>query len=286
MIVEFVRALATSQYVGGGFAVETFLLTWNPRRWSWDTLDNDLATYRSRGLWATAWSCGRRKAIHAGDRVFLLKQGPERPLGLFASGFLTSGAYMGRHFSQPRKKAIFVDVDFDVLLDPRCEVLPRKRLDVLPFSLVNWNTQSGGIQIDETVVAPLEDAWAEHVRRLGLSPLRREYDNGKTVRLFVEGRRVTVAASRLERSGAARRRCIDAKGVRCLVCDFDFEERYGRIGRGFIHVHHQDPLSERGGEGDTDPIEDLVPVCPNCHAMLHSSSPPKSVSALRQELRR
>ncbi len=38
---------------------------------------------------------------------------------------------------------------------------------------------------------------------------------------------------------------------------------------GFIHVHHLKPQSSRGGEYEIDPVLDLVPVCPNCHAVMH-----------------
>ena len=49
----------------------------------------------------------------------------------------------------------------------------------------------------------------------------------------------------------------------------DFEEKYGVIGRGFIHVHHIVPISTIRESYQVDPVRDLVPVCPNCHAMLH-----------------
>ena len=49
----------------------------------------------------------------------------------------------------------------------------------------------------------------------------------------------------------------------------DFENMYGELGKGFIHVHHIVPISMIGKEYKIDPIKDLVPVCPNCHAMLH-----------------
>lgn len=265
--------------------MNTFLLTWNPKKWHWDTLDDDLTTYRTQGLWSTSWSCGRRKAIHGGDRVFLLKQGPQHPRGLFASGYVTSGSILAQHFTDPKKSAVYVDVDFDVLLDPRSDVLPRELLDEPRFASVNWNTQSGGIVIPRDVAAGLEEAWEDHVRRKGLCPESPENDTGKTVTVYVEGRPRTVEVNRLERSASARRACIDANGVRCAVCDMDFGERYGRIGQGFIHVHHQDQLAGNRGVRSTNPIEDLTPVCPNCHAMLHRSNPPLSVSELRRRLR-
>lgn len=262
----------------------TFLLTWNPKKWQWDSLDDDLHTYRTQGLWSTSWSCGRRKAIHAGDRVFLLKQGPQHPRGLFASGTVASGSILAQHFTDPKKSAVYVDIDFDVLLDPRSEVFPRERLDEPQFASVNWNTQSGGILIPKDVSAPLEAAWEEHVRRQGLDPVSPEYDTGKTVTVYVEGKRRTVEVTRLERSASARKACIAAKGTRCEVCEVKFSQRYGRIGQGFIHVHHQDMLAAKRGARETDPIEDLVPVCPNCHAMLHRSNPPLTVGELRKRL--
>lgn len=39
---------------------------------------------------------------------------------------------------------------------------------------------------------------------------------------------------------------------------------------GIIHVHHLKPLHESIGIGIVDPSRDLVPVCPNCHAVIHS----------------
>lgn len=68
------------------------------------------------------------------------------------------------------------------------------------------------------------------------------------------------------------------------MCGFDFEKRYGKIGGGFIHVHHLTPVSEIGKEYvvDPDPRNDLRPVCPNCHEMLHSRrGNPLSIEELR-----
>lgn len=55
----------------------------------------------------------------------------------------------------------------------------------------------------------------------------------------------------------------------CYICGLNFEAYYGEIGQGFIHVHHKRPLSEIGQEYTVDYKNDLIPVCPNCHAMLH-----------------
>ncbi len=100
-----------------------------------------------------------------------------------------------------------------------------------------------------------------------------------------EGAKQTVTVNRYERNATARLKCIDEWGVACVVCGFDFERMYGDRGAGFIHVHHLKPLSEIGKTYQLDPIKDLRPVCPNCHAMLHKTVPAISIEALKEQLR-
>tara|TARA_R110002050_G_scaffold54303_4_gene122942 strand:- start:29513 stop:29710 length:198 start_codon:yes stop_codon:yes gene_type:complete len=61
---------------------------------------------------------------------------------------------------------------------------------------------------------------------------------------------------------------------------------YGEIGKGFIHVHHLTPISEIGKKYQIDPINDLRPVCPNCHSMLHRRNPPISVNELKEIIKK
>ena len=84
-----------------------------------------------------------------------------------------------------------------------------------------------------------------------------------------EGAVTQVQVNRYERNPEARAKCIAHYGAFCHVCGMDFEKTYGKIGKGFIHVHHIKPISEIGEKYKVDPIKDLIPVCPNCHAMLH-----------------
>lgn len=100
-----------------------------------------------------------------------------------------------------------------------------------------------------------------------------------------EGRSLTVEMTTYERNPEARRRCLAHFGSACQACGFDFERTYGILGHGFIHVHHIVPLSEIGEQYVVNPIDDLVPVCPNCHAMLHRRLPPYSVAELKALLR-
>lgn len=96
-----------------------------------------------------------------------------------------------------------------------------------------------------------------------------------------EGTRHDMFSHRYERNPLNRKICLDAKGYSCCVCGMNFEERYGIIGRHFIHVHHLVPVSQMGDDYSFNPLNDLVPVCPNCHAMLHRNDPPLSPSELK-----
>ena len=97
-----------------------------------------------------------------------------------------------------------------------------------------------------------------------------------------EGAVQRVEVNRYERSRLNRALCISIHGACCKVCGIGLEERYGEIGRDFIHVHHIVPVSKLGPGYLIDPTKDLVPVCPNCHAMIHRRDPPYSVDELRQ----
>ncbi|MEQ8673630.1 MAG: HNH endonuclease [Aggregatilineales bacterium] len=98
---------------------------------------------------------------------------------------------------------------------------------------------------------------------------------------YREGGKILVSSYQYERNPKARRECINHYGSDCYICDFNFGQIFGNIGEGFIHVHHLKPLSEQDGEYEVDPIGDLRPVCPNCHAMLHKRMPPYSIEELK-----
>jgi len=102
---------------------------------------------------------------------------------------------------------------------------------------------------------------------------------------LLEGRVRKVSVNIYERNPAARKKCIQHHGTNCSVCSFDFSEVFGPIGAEFIHVHHLKELSSVGKEYEIDPIKDLRPVCPNCHAMLHKGKPAYSISELQKAIR-
>ena len=121
---------------------------------------------------------------------------------------------------------------------------------------------------------------------VSLLPLEEvKYIDDFEVQGLPEGARTRVEVNRYERSHLNRQACIAFHGACCLVCGFDFEENYGLLGRGAIVVHHVVPVSQLGEGYVIDPVKDLVPVCPNCHMMLHRQNPPFSMEELKSHLR-
>jgi 5-methylcytosine-specific restriction endonuclease McrA len=99
---------------------------------------------------------------------------------------------------------------------------------------------------------------------------------------YSEGRKQTTTTTRRERDPQARQDCIDYWGAECYICGFDFGATYGEEWSDFIHVHHETPLAEVEGEREVDPVEDLKPLCPNCHAIVHKRTPPYSPQEVRR----
>ena len=99
--------------------------------------------------------------------------------------------------------------------------------------------------------------------------------------LFVEGAQSYGISIVYERHPEARSQCLAFYGRICKVCETDLKSVYGELGPEIIQVHHCKPLSEIGKAYVVNPIKDLVPVCPNCHSLLHQRTPPFSVSELR-----
>lgn len=95
-----------------------------------------------------------------------------------------------------------------------------------------------------------------------------------------EGRKYSVQNSRFERSRILRERCLHHYGLSCQVCKMSFKETYGEINPGYIEVHHINPLMN--GERSTNPINDMIPLCSNCHSMAHQEQPPISISDLKK----
>lgn len=97
-----------------------------------------------------------------------------------------------------------------------------------------------------------------------------------------EGKQYSRVSTIYERNRKNRQACLAAHGYKCKVCKFDFEQTYGVLGKNFIEVHHIVPLHTLGKNYLINPVKDMVPLCSNCHAMIHRSEPPLTIEQLKE----
>lgn len=91
-----------------------------------------------------------------------------------------------------------------------------------------------------------------------------------------EGAKKQIIVNAYERDPKAKQICREYYmkkygRVTCQICGFDFGKFYGPEYANKIHFHHKKPLYEIKKEYVINPIKDLLPVCPNCHMVLHTN---------------
>lgn len=268
--------------------MNTHLLSWNPDKWDWIDIDSAINDLQVTGLYRDSWSCGVNKSIQIGDRLFLIRLGKE-PKGICASGYAISNVYQGTHWSgDPSKLANYIIFEYDVLLNPAKDKI--LEMDILKTGILaeqHWSTQNSGIVIRPNVVDELEKIWFSFildyhkVKINGQVPSGSDFSN----QTFEEGDSKQITSTKYERNPFARKVCIDHHGLTCSVCRFDFNKTYGDFGAGFIHVHHIKPVATRKGKYAINPIDDLRPVCPNCHAMIHRKKQELTIDELKEKIK-
>ena len=154
----------------------------------------------------------------------------------------------------------------------------KKVINAIEMHLEYYSSLGNG---NQPTVRALVDSYRAKLASQAISPVYPDEVPEPPVK-FTEGavRQVTINA--YERDPKARAACIEEYGSTCQVCKFNFETAYGAIGKGFIHVHHKIDIATVGESYQFDPINDLIPVCPNCHAMLHTDTPAMSIEKLKQ----
>ena len=107
-------------------------------------------------------------------------------------------------------------------------------------------------------------------------------------REFEEWKRYCKEASFFRRNPGLRKQAISTYGLSCYVCKFNFAKCYGSVGDGFVEIHHENPLAERieflSGIRTSTTVENVKPVCSNCHRMLHRETPAMSIRQLAERL--
>lgn len=255
----------------------TFILTWNPKLWSWsdDDYSHAVTTTAKGGTFQSRWSVGgRRGGIVPGDRAVLLRQNFDR--GIVASGTFASEVFLDDHWADPSRLTPYGRVDWQhvVISDERLETSILK--SAIPD--IKWHyLLASGVKVPDDCEEVLWSLWYDH---LGLGRVDWPEEEA-TPTGFTEGSLRRIPVNRYERDRAAREACVKHWGTACLVCGFDFGAAFGELGHGFVHVHHLVELSSIGHEYEVDPVHDLRPVCPNCHAMLHRRRPALTIDELR-----
>ena len=138
--------------------MRAFLFGWNPVKFEWADLDEDIAKLRSGRVLEDNWSAASHKTIQSGDRAYVVRVGVE-PKGIFASGIISSEPYVAYRNSRHYYR---VSIQFDTLLNPDKE--PILTLDILKtgdLAKQTWTPQASGISIKPELVDELEGVWQD-----------------------------------------------------------------------------------------------------------------------------
>jgi 5-methylcytosine-specific restriction enzyme A len=161
----------------------------------------------------------------------------------------------------------------------------------VPWQKMSLSMRRGMLSINQGDLASDEALIGTWVTRmsaaiLALLPLEsnessQQISPAEAITGFPEGAKVAVTVNRYERDRRNRAAALAIHGYVCKVCDVDMGWRYGVIAAGLIEIHHTTPVSQLGPNYVVDPAADLVPLCPNCHAVAHRRDPPFPIDELR-----
>lgn len=101
-----------------------------------------------------------------------------------------------------------------------------------------------------------------------------------------EGRKTSSIVNKYERSRVNRAIALEIHGFICAACGLRMADLYGPIGEGVIHVHHLQPVSSMEAPRVLNPATDLIPLCPNCHTVVHRKNPPLSIAELQEAIKK
>jgi 5-methylcytosine-specific restriction protein A len=250
------------------------LLGWNPGVGdTWPGYSRVVDELGTVGVHRRAWPVGTGSRPAPGADAWLVLHG-KTGSGLIGHGVVASAPYPAAGHGLTGDAC--VDVDFDLLLPLGDQI----SMDVLAVRapLVDWAAAAapGGWQpVLEEQARSIRELWAESLPADGIDPVL------PVPGTLPQDALVRVGVNRHERNPHARRVCLAHHGTSCAACGFSFEAAYGPEGEGFIHVHHLVPAAQLGPGYELDPVGDLVPLCPNCHAMAHRRRIPYTVAELR-----
>lgn len=279
-----IKVLQSSKAVSPRGNRDSLILLWNPDNWTWPTLKEHIATSRNGQAVRLGWKVKNPHLVHIGMPAYMYRTGT-KGRGFMASGYVVSPPYVTSHFSGDDEQQTSVDVIFDTIFNPAND--PLLMLDeinsLFPDTDPIPNFLHSGVVLRDETAERVHKVWLNHVRVINGNGTEFESVAASNAEYFyAEGALRQLSVNAHERSGLARERAIAIHGTDCRVCGINFERTYGDFGKGFIHIHHVDPIANAVENRPVDPRHDLVPVCPNCHAMLHRRNPPFTTHELAQ----
>ncbi|MDI1247850.1 MAG: hypothetical protein PSV13_03110 [Lacunisphaera sp.] len=160
--------------------VRSFLLTWGNFEETPDSEIEDIARKLKRAKTVEGqWSSGNRKDINVGERVYLLRQGPDAP-GLVGWGTVSEEPFEDDHWDPARRrsgvKANYIMVHWREMV-PKDAGIPRARLVELGVADSLLNAQGSGVIIAEEISRQLEAVWSENYRLLNKALPVPEFDS-------------------------------------------------------------------------------------------------------------
>lgn len=220
--------------------------------WSWSFVN-----YQKRWVAFGAWDENER-----GDNQMILADDWEIRNGRRANGYIQGVEHLNL---VENGYALFTFRMVKGLAHPDTDKITAKIKDITPKLEQRHLNRSGS----EWIALPLGIA-------------SQSYDFDEREKTFSEGAEKTKYASYYERNRYARAECLAIHGFECSVCENLMENLYGKIANKFVHVHHLMKVSDMGEDYRVNPKKDMVPVCPNCHSIIHLAEPMLTISQARE----
>lgn len=248
-----------------------FLFAWNPKYYPWQNVQEMLKDPTDFN-----WLCWTRN-IPIGSRVFFIRLG-DNVRGIVGTGRTTSESYPDKNYKDESKISRYCDIKIDFFQE-----MPVISYDDLPrFDKTNkkvmWSTRASGIRLPEDIAEWL----AVRLSNNNENFCCQDNDIPEEIpEIYREGKAIGIFVNKYERDQNARAECIKHWGDSCSACGINLKDIYGHVADHFIMVHHLRPIASIGKEYIVDAKNDLRPVCPNCHAVIHRRNPPYSIDEIK-----
>jgi len=141
----------------------TWLFTWNPESWPWESMADDRAKTHAGSTVTHRWACTNR-SVKTGDKAYMKKVG-KPPRGIMAVGNIVTETYEAPHWEEKSaaegKIIWYVDIAFSRIQDPLSKdpYITQDDLKKIASDKQDWSPQSSGIEIKPRSAGVLETLW-------------------------------------------------------------------------------------------------------------------------------